>query len=73
MSFGADKLDTNCCNTRVPATGPLNDLAVENGEMMVELGSSRMFHGANSDLLNIYGPALYQGKPLSPLISGIII
>ena len=64
---------TNCCNVRAPATGPLNVLAIENGEMMVELGSLGMFHGANSDFLNIYVPALYRGKPLSPLISGIIV
>lgn len=57
----------------MPATGPLNVLAIENGEMMVELGSLGMFRGANTDVLNIYVPALYQGKPLSPLISGIIV
>ena len=57
----------------MPAAGRLNVLAVDNGEMMVELGSLGMFHGANSDLLNIYVPALYQGRPLSPLIFGMIL
>ena len=57
----------------MPAAGRLNVLAVDNGEMMVELGSLGMFHGANSELLNIYVPALYQGRPLSLLIFGMIL